>query len=159
MHTLWLGISLLMIVVGLVGTIMPIMPGLFLILAGQLVYASATGFQLVGTGFLLWMLLLAVLGSLADIIASQVAARRKGASPLGLTGALVGGLAGTIWLGPVGMVLGPLAGAVLGELAQGSPLERASAVGWRVFLGVWLGTLSKLVIGLAMAALFLIRIF
>lgn len=150
---------MLMIAAGLLGTVMPAMPGLFLVLTGQLVYAWATGFQLVGAGFLLTMLLLAVLGSLADIIASQIAARRKGASPLGLTGALVGGLAGTVLLGPVGLVLGPLAGALLGELAQGRPLERAMEIGWRVFLGVWIGTLCKLIIGLAMTAWFLIRIF
>lgn len=150
---------MLLVGAGVVGTVMPGLPSLFLILAGQLLYAWVTGFTLVGVGFLLSMLFLAVLGSLADTLAGQLAAKRKGASALGMAGALVGGVAGAVLLGPVGLVLGPLVGAFLGELAHGQPVARAQEIGWQVFLGVWLGNLIKLVIGLIMAVLFVIRIF
>lgn len=159
METVWLVISLVLVAAGVVATVMPALPALFIILAGQLIYAWATGFKLMGIGFLLGMLFLAVVGSLADTLTAQLAAKRKGASALGMAGALIGGIAGAIFLGPVGLVLGPLAGAFLGELAHGQPVARAQEIGWQVFLGVWLGNLVKLVIGLVMAVLFVIRIF
>lgn len=159
METVWLVVSLVLVAVGVVATVMPVLPALFIILAGQLLYAWATGFTLIGVGFLLSMLFLAVVGSLADTLTAQLAAKRKGASAWGMAGALIGGIAGAFLLGPIGLVLGPLAGAFLGELAHGQPVARAREIGWQVFLGVWLGNLVKLIIGLIMAVLFIIRIF
>ncbi len=112
---LW--ITLLVIFVGLLGSVLPGLPGVPLIFASALVYAYATDFEVVG-GFIVVLLgLFALLAFVADLLATTYGARRFGASNWGTAGGAIGGLVGTLagalFFG-VGALFGLLAGTIGG---------------------------------------------
>ncbi|HEX6988658.1 MAG TPA: DUF456 family protein [Bacillota bacterium] len=159
MDLFWTVLAIVLMVAGLIGTVVPALPGVALIFAGVLVHAWGTGFETVSGSFVLWMLGLTVFALAADYLSGTVMARRAGASRAGMLGAFIGGVAGTLIFGPLGLVLGPLLGAFAGELIDGKAVERAAQIGWRAVVGVWIGMLLQIGLGLTMVTLWLIRVF
>lgn len=150
---------MVLVAVGLIGTVVPALPGVALIFAGVLVHAWGTGFTVVSGRFVLGMLALTVAAMAADYLTGTVMARRAGASRWGVWGAFLGGVLGTLVFGPIGLLVGPLLGAVAGELLSGRSTQRAAEVGWRVVAGVWIGILLQIGIGLLMVTLWAVRVF
>jgi uncharacterized protein YqgC (DUF456 family) len=145
--------AVVLVALGLVGTVLPVLPGALFVFGGLLLAAYADGFAHVGLGGLVVIggLGLASLG--VDFVASILGARRMGASPLALAGATAGALAG-LFLGIPGLVFGPFAGAVLGELIARRDLLQAGKVGLGTWLGMLLAGIAKLVLAFAMIAVF-----
>ena len=143
----------ILVVIGLAGTILPVIPGTLLVFAGLFVAAWAEQFSKVG-----WipLTIIGVLGAtsfVADFVSSLLGAKRVGASPLALFGAAVGGLVGLFFSIP-GMILGPFVGAVGGELIARGGLAHASKVGLGTWIGLLLGAVLKVVIAFLMIATF-----
>jgi len=115
---LW--ISLLVMLLGLLGSVLPGLPGVPLIFAAALVYAYVTGFEVVGALVLILLGLFALLAFVADFVGTAYGARRFGASNWGMTGGAIGGLvgtlAGTLFFG-IGALFGLLAGTIGGVFA------------------------------------------
>jgi uncharacterized protein YqgC (DUF456 family) len=143
----------LLIVVGLLGTVLPVLPGLPVMFAGMLLAAWAGGFQRIGGGTLTVLGLLVVVSIVVDLLASVIGAKRVGASGKGLWGAGIGGFVG-IFFGLPGLVAGPFLGASLGEVAHGRPWRDASRIGLGTWVGILLGALLKLMLAFWMLALF-----
>ena len=147
-------LAALIVVVGLVGTILPVIPGALLVFGGLFLAAWAEDFTHVG-----WIAIsiIGVLGALSwvvDFVASVHGAKRLGASPLALLGATLGGIGG-IFLGIAGMILGPFVGAVIGELlARGGPAKAA-----KVGLGTWLGLIVAAVLKVFLAFMMIATFF
>jgi uncharacterized protein YqgC (DUF456 family) len=112
---LW--ITLLVMLVGLLGSVLPGLPGVPLIFASALVYAYLTDFEVVGAFVLVLLGLFALLACVADLLATAYGARRFGASNWGTFGGAVGGFLGTLasalFLG-IGALFGLLIGTVAG---------------------------------------------
>jgi uncharacterized protein YqgC (DUF456 family) len=155
--TLWWGLSIGFIVVGLLGTVLPAIPGAMLVLAGIVIGAWIDGFTRVSGWTLAVIALLAVLSWVVDIVAALLGARRAGASPLALAGAAVGIVAG-IFTGFVGLLVLPLAGAIAGEYWTRRDGLRATEVGFATWLGLLIGTVVKLVLVLAMVGIFAVAL-
>lgn len=156
----WLAIlTSLGVVVGLAGTVLPVLPGMPLVFASIFVYAAGTGFRVISGATVAWMLALTLVGMALEYGLGLAAARRRGASRAALWGALAGAIVGTLWLGPIGLLAGPLAGAMLGELISGRPFRQAWSIGWVTVIGTMVGILLELGIGLGMAIYFWLRIF
>jgi len=151
---LWV-VALLMIVAGLLGLVLPALPGPLLLFAGLLVAAWAEQFAYVGPGTLIGLGVMAALAILLDLIASAFGARRYGASPRAILGAMLGAVVG-LFFGLPGLLLGPFLGALLGELSARRDLPAAGRAGWGAVIGLVLGTAAKLALGFAMIALFLV---
>src|SRR5690606_42050027 len=115
-NLLWQVIALVLIVAGLAGVVLPVLPGLPLAFAGMLLAAWADGFERVGGWTLAVLGVLTLLSFAADILSGAVGARRFGAGPLAVAGAALGTIAGLVF-GLPGLLLGPFIGAVLGELS------------------------------------------
>lgn len=147
------------VVAGLVGTVVPALPGLPLVFVSILAYAIVTGFQTLTPVALGWMFAATLAGMALEYGLGLAAAKRRGASRAALWGALLGGIGGTALLGPVGIIVGPLAGAMAGELLSGRPFRHAFEIGWVTVVGMWVGIVVELAIGLAMAVYFWIRVF
>jgi hypothetical protein len=151
---LWM-LAVVLAGVGLVGLVMPALPGAPLVFVGLLLAAWADHFAYVG----FWnLLLIAALGALtwsADVVATAVGARGFDASPRALAGAALGGTFG-IALGPLGIILGPFVGAVLGELSTLRGLKQAGRAGLGATLGLALGIVFKVALGFTMVAIFLV---
>jgi uncharacterized protein YqgC (DUF456 family) len=141
-------------VAGLVGSVVPWMPGPLFILAGAVVWAVATDFQTLGWGRLAVLAALAVLSFLLDFLAAAIGARRYGASRWGVVGAILGAVVG-LFLGPLGLIAGCVVGAVVGELARGADLAGGVRSGLGALVGFIAGLLADLVLAITMIALFL----
>lgn len=149
---LWVLVALL-VIVGLAGSILPVLPGAPLIFVGFLLAAWIDNFQRVTWVTLLVLGLLALLSSAVDFLATALGARRIGASRLAIIGALVGTVIGLLF-GIPGLILGPFAGAVIGELMSHGQLQQASRAGVATWLGLIFGTVAKLALALLMIGVF-----
>lgn len=142
-----------LIVVGLLGTILPVLPGLPVMYAGMVLAAWAGGFQHIGGWTLAVLGVLVLLSIAVDLLASIAGARRVGASNKGVFGAGVGGFVG-LFFGLPGLVAGPFLGAALGEVAHGREWKHASKIGFGTWMGLLLGAIFKLGLAFAMLGLF-----
>ena len=142
-----------LVIIGLLGTVMPVIPGTLLVFAGLFLAAYADGFARVGTVALVIIGVLAALAFVADFVSTLLGAKRVGASPQALVGATLGGLVG-LFFGLPGMVLGPFVGAVGGELLARRKLAQAGKVGLGTWLGLVAAAVLKVVIAFMMIATF-----
>src|SRR5205814_2142821 len=105
-QTLYFILSGVLILIGLAGTIVPLLPGVPLVFAGMLLAAWADHFQHIGAFTLTILGVLCALALLIDFVAGMLGAKRVGASTRALWGAMVGTLAG-LFFGLPGLLLGP----------------------------------------------------
>jgi uncharacterized protein YqgC (DUF456 family) len=145
-------IAAALILVGLVGAIIPALPGIPLIFGGVWLLAWADRYQHLGLWWLLGIAVIGLVGLVVDLLAGALGARRVAASPKAVWGALLGTLIG-LFFGLPGLLLGPFLGAVAGELAAGNSVLRSAHVGVGTWIGLLFGTLVKLVSSLMMVAL------
>lgn len=146
-------LAALLMIGGLAGTVLPVLPGIPMIFGGIWLAAAVDGYRHLGTGWLLALGALAVLGVAVDFVAGTLGAKRVGASPRALWGATLGTVVG-MFLGIPGLILGPFVGALLGELSAGTSVLRSAHVGAGTWIGLLAGTLVKLVISFLMVGLF-----
>lgn len=117
---LWISLSGML--VGLLGSVLPGLPGVPLIFLSGLLYAYYTGFEIVGGWVVAVLGIFAALAMVADFIGTSYGAKRFGASNWGMLGGAVGGLAGAaigfLFLGIgslFGLILGTIGGVFAGE--------------------------------------------
>jgi uncharacterized protein len=154
---LWI-LAITMIIVGLAGTLLPVIPGVGLVFAGLLTAAWIDGFQRVGVTTLVVLGLITAIAMAIDFIAGVLGAKKMGASKLALIGAAIGAVIG-LFMGLIGVFIGPFIGAVIGELIHRGKLEEAGAaakVGLGTWLGILFGTLAKLALAMLMVGLFVL---
>lgn len=146
-------VAALLVLVGLAGTMLPLLPGITFVFGGLVVAAWADGFQRVG-GFSIAVLgVLTALAIAADFAASAVGAKRMGASPRAVAGAAIGAVVG-IFFGLPGIVIGPFAGAVAGELSARRDLREAGRAGLGTWIGLLLGSVAKVTLAFLMLGVF-----
>jgi hypothetical protein len=143
-----------LVLVGLAGTVVPILPGVPLVFAGLFMAAWADQFQHVGAVTLTILGVLTVISVVADFVASALGAKRLGASPRAVVGATIGALVGILF-GLPGLVFGPFVGAVVGELSANRALVQAGKAGLGTWIGLLLGSVVKLTLSFLMLGIFL----
>lgn len=136
-----------MLLAGLVGCILPILPGPPLSFVGLICLWWARDFEaatfdettvIIAAG-------VAIVSTALDYITPVIGAKKFGASKLGVWGSVIGMIVGIIWFPPFGMILGALLGAMLGELYAGKEGGAATKAAIGVFLGTILGIIIKTV--------------
>lgn len=158
METTALVLAIILFIVGLLGTILPVLPGPILVYGGMLLYGVMTEFTtLDATFFLLQALVLVLLFSI-DFLASAVGSRRFNGSKQAAWGAIIGTILGLIFFGPLGIVIGPFLGAVVAELLRGIRIDQSIRVGFGTLVGILGGTVLKLFAELLMIIYFFMRI-
>ena len=183
---LW--VTLLVMFLGLLGSVLPGLPGVPLIFAAVLVYAYVTGFEVVGALVLVLLGFFALLAFVADLLFTAYGARRFGASNWGTIGGAIGGLVGAL-LGALffgvgalfGLLVGSVAGVFAGEYLRRR--ERTSSAGegarprvrsarsgrgdWRrvsraaggVLVGYLFSTVAQGILGLLSVIVFVVALF
>lgn len=146
-------LAVVLVLVGIAGVILPALPGIPLVFAGLLLAAWADDFVHVGWLPLTVLGLLMLLSFAVDILATVVGAQRVGASRKALWGTFLGSIVGVFFM-PIGLFVGPLAGALLGEYWHTRELGRSTKVGLATWLGILLGFALKLALVIAMLGLF-----
>ncbi len=152
----------LLVAIGLVGSVLPVIPGPPLSFVG-LFLLRFTGFvaEARGAAFdrLLWVTAGATaLVMLLDAIVPSWGARRFGASRYGMVGAALGLLVG-LFFGLPGILIGPFLGALLAELLAGRGGPASLRAGFGSFLGLLTGAALKLAASGAIALLFIRELF
>jgi uncharacterized protein YqgC (DUF456 family) len=142
-----------LIAAGLIGAIVPALPGIPLIFGGIWLMAGADGYHHLGLWWLLGIAVVGAVGMTCDLLAGALGAKRMGASKRAVGGALAGTVIG-IFFGLPGLLIGPFVGAVLGELSTGNTVQRSTEVGVGAWIGLIFGTIIKLVASVVMVALF-----
>lgn len=152
-ESLYYLIAALLVLGGLAGTILPLLPGTPLMLGGMLLAAWAEGFQRVGAITLVILGVLVIASLVLDYVAGALGAKKYGASKEALWGSVIGSVLG-LFGGLPGLLLGPFVGAALGEYYARRDLERAGQIGFATWLGLILGAIAKVAIALAMLGIF-----
>ncbi|MDQ4127108.1 MAG: DUF456 domain-containing protein [Actinomycetota bacterium] len=170
-------VTLLAMLIGLAGSVLPGLPGVTLIFLSAVVYAFLTGFEVVGVPILLLLFLFAAIAFVADFIATSYGARRFGASNWGTVGGAVGGLVGTLLglllagVGSIlGLIVGTIGGVFLGEYLrrrrQGPGVRGPSGGDWRrtsraaggVFVGFVASAVAQGILGLLSVVVFVLAL-
>jgi uncharacterized protein YqgC (DUF456 family) len=156
MELLWWLITIVLFAVGLIGSVLPIVPGSTIILAAAVIHRVMVGpSRSIGWGTLALLALLTLATYALDFLAGYLGAKHFGATRWGAFGAIIGALAG-LFFGLAGLFAGPVLGAVAGEFIGGKRLVEAGRAGWGSLLGNIGGMVAKLLIALAMIAIFLV---
>ena len=154
MEYLFYFIAMILIAVGMTGTVIPAVPGLPLIFLGGWLIGWASDYELIGPGSIVILALLALIGVGVDFLAQVLGAKRAGAGRWGLFGAVLGTVAG-VFFGVWGIVILPLLGAMAGEVISGRSLVKAGKIGMSTWIGMALGLAVKVALAFTMAGLIL----
>lgn len=151
-------IAVILFIVGVLGTILPALPGATMIWLGMLVYGFFTDFQNLPWTFYVGQGLAVALIFLIDYLAGIWGVKRYGGSREAVWGSILGAFLGVFALGPFGLIFGPFIGAVIGELYRKSSLNKALEVGIGTIIGFLGGSFIKLAIEAVMIVWFFLAV-
>jgi uncharacterized protein YqgC (DUF456 family) len=153
---LWV-LAVVLIVVGVVGTVLPALPGAILVFAGVALAAWIDDFARI-SGWTVGVLgLLTLIAWVTDYVAAAAGAKKAGASRLAILGAAIGTVAG-VFTGLLGLIFMPLVGAAIGEFLAQKDALRAGRVGVATWLGMVVGTVAKVAIVFVMVGIFVVAL-
>jgi len=146
-------------IIGMLGTVYPILPGVLAIYLGFLVYGWFFSFEHLGIWF--WVIQTAfVLGIIiADYLVSALGVKKFGGSRGSVVGSTIGLIIGPFVIPAFGLIIGPFLGAVIGELSQGVPLQTAIKAGAGSVVGFFSSVVVKVLLQTFMIVLFIVRLF
>jgi len=150
-------IALVAMLVGVVGTLIPALPGLPIIFLAMLGYGLFEGFREMSFGFLAVAFLAVAATQVAEYYAKAWGAQRFGAGKAGSWGAVVGSIAGLFFM-PIGLLLGPFLGALLFELFAGRSGGEAFRAGIGGLVGVLGSVAVNVVVALGLTAAFILKV-
>jgi uncharacterized protein YqgC (DUF456 family) len=143
MDVLWLVLGIILMLVGLAGCILPFLPGPPICFLALLVQQLQTSPPYTTEFLLIWAAITVVITGL-DYVIPVYGTKRFGGTKFGMWGCAIGLVAG-LWLGPLGLIVGPFAGAFAGELIGNAKSDHALRAAVGSFIGFLTGTLLKLV--------------
>lgn len=155
-NLLWLLFPAL-ILLGLAGTVLPLLPGTLLMWGSIALGAWIDDFSRVGTTTVWVITALALLAWELDYVAGLIGASRAGARKQALLSAAVGTVA-DLFIGLVGMLFMPLVGAAVGEYLARRDQRRAVQVGVATWIGIMVGLVAKAVLAFVMVGIFAIAL-
>jgi uncharacterized protein YqgC (DUF456 family) len=148
-------ITSLLLGVGLMGTIIPLLPGLALVVAGFLFYGLATGFSTI-SGLTVALLCAGALGTfLVAQLSSGFGAKIAGGGRSSFVGTVLGAIIGA-FMGPLGLLVGAVIGGLIGALHEGHSMVHASRIAVWAVLGTISGSLMQFLLGSTLVIIFLI---
>lgn len=152
----WLTAMLMLI--GLLGTVVPLVPGTILILVAAFYHRWYFGpTESVGWITLGALVFLTLLSQAIDFLSSAAGAKYFGATRWGVIGGLAGGIVG-LFFGLPGLIIGPLVGVLAGELLGGQRLLPATRSTWGTVIGTGVGMIAKVAIAAVMVGWFLLAL-
>ncbi|MBK8284555.1 MAG: DUF456 domain-containing protein [Ahniella sp.] len=149
----WYVLAGICVLIGILGTVLPVLPGIALVYAGLLIAAWSNGFERVSGWTMLVLGVLVGMAMLIDFAASAFGTRLAGASRWAFVGAALGALIG-LFFGLPGLLLGPFIGAVLAEVAATQNVGKSLKAGVGAALGLLAGGLAKIALTFTMLGMF-----
>ncbi len=158
MEWLWITIGIILCLIGIAGSIFPVLPGPPLNYAA-LVILHITKIHHFSNKFLIGWLLVTVIVIVLDYIIPIYGAKLSGGSKKGIWGATIGLLVGIFFFPPFGLILWSFIGAIIGEIIDGKDIALSLKAGTGTFLGFLAGTIVKLLVSVIMTIQFLLVLF
>lgn len=143
MDTFLLILAFLCMLIGIIGCIIPGIPGTPVAYAGLWLAQATDMVDFSWTMLIIWGVVTLVV-SVLDYVVPAWGTKRFGGTRWGVWGSTIGVFVG-LFFGAVGVIVGPLVGAVLGELVSGQEFNSALRAGWGSFIGLMCGTVLKLI--------------
>ncbi len=157
MELFWWFFTIVLLAVGLIGSVLPAIPGATIILAAAVIHRIMLGPEKsLGWRALTVLVLLTLAAYAIDVLSGYFGAKYFGATKWGAFGAITGAIGG-LFFGIIGLFVGPVIGAIAGEFIAGKRMSDAGRAGWGSLLGNIGGMIAKLVIALAMITIFLVN--
>lgn len=139
-----IGLGIVFMISGILGCVLPVIPGPPLSYLGLLLLHFTEKYQFSPRFLIIWAVITGVVYAL-DYIIPAWGTKKFGGSKRGVWGSIIGLVIGLFFFPPFGIIIGPFVGAVVGELTVGKDSNAALKSGFGSFLGFLLGTLLKLI--------------
>lgn len=136
-------LAFLCLLIGIIGCIVPGLPGTPIAYAGLWIAQATDRVDFSWQMLLVWGIVTIVI-SVLDYVVPAWGTKHYGGSKWGVWGSTIGVFVG-LFFGAIGVIIGPLVGAILGELIAGKQLQEAIKAGWGSFIGILFGTILKLI--------------
>lgn len=136
-------VAFLCMLIGIIGCIIPGLPGVPIAYFGLWISQATDKIDFSWQFLLIWGIVTVVV-SILDYIVPAWGTKHYGGTKYGVWGSTIGVFVG-LFFGAVGVILGPLVGAVLGEMISGKEFGEALRAGWGSFIGILAGTVLKLI--------------
>ena len=146
-------IGLILHGIGIMGCIVPGIPGPLVSYASLFLFFLLPGQEMGWVGLVIWGLFAAITTAL-DLVVPVLGAKRFGSSREGIIGGTIGIIVGLFFFPPLGIILGPLIGTIAGDMIAGGNFSKALNSGIGSLLGFVVGTSIKLVYCIAILIFF-----
>lgn len=150
-------VALLLIILGIVGSFLPVLPGPLTSWAGLLVLHFTEGVALSPT-FLIVTLLVAIFIYVLDYIIPAIGTKRFGGSRSGMIGTTLGLIIGLLSPIPFGIIIGPFIGALIGEMMHRNDIDKALKAAFGSFLGFIASTFLKFIVAVIYLGFFIVKL-
>ena len=158
MELFWWFFAIVLFAVGLIGTVVPALPGTTIILAAAIIHRVMVGAEKsIAWKTMIILVLLTLVSYVFDFVGGYFGTKYFGATRWGTFGAILGALIGLLF-GVIGLFAGPVIGAVAGEFIAGKRMIDAGRAGWGSLLGNLGAMIGRLLIALVMITIFLIAV-
>jgi uncharacterized protein YqgC (DUF456 family) len=151
-------IGIVLLIVGLIGSVAPVLPGPPIAYVSLLLlqFTSKQPFSLL---FLILLAAVVIIVTILDYIIPTIGTKKFGGSSYGAWGCIIGTLAGLFMFPPIGIIIMPFVGAFIGEMIYDNNFQKALRAAFGSFLGFLSGTLMKLVVCVVMIVAFVWGLF
>ncbi len=143
MDIVLLVLAFFMMLIGLIGCIVPGLPGTPIAYVGLWIAQATEKIHFSWQFLLIWGIVVVII-SVLDYVVPAWGTKHYGGTKWGVWGSTIGVFVG-LFFGAMGVIFGPLVGAVIGELISGKQLNDALKAGWGSFVGILFGTILKLI--------------
>ena len=150
-------LAALFIILGIIGSFLPILPGPLTSWIGLLIF-HLTDVVPMNWTFLIITLIVAITVWILDYIIPAMGTKRFGGSKAGMIGTSLGLIIGLLSPIPGGIIIGPFVGALIGELINKSEFNKALKAAFGSFLGFLASTFIKFIIALVFLGLFIVKV-
>ena len=139
-----ISLGVVFIISGIMGCVLPVIPGPPLSYIGLLFLHFTERYQFSSRFLIIWAAITIVVYAL-DYLIPAWGTKKFGGSKRGVWGSIIGLVVGLLFFPPFGIIIGPFLGAVIGELTAGKDSGVALRSGFGSFIGFLAGTLLKLI--------------
>jgi len=158
MDILLITISVLLLLIGILGSIVPILPGPPIAFCG-LVLVQFSSKHPFSTEFLIIFGMLAIVSAVIDNVLPIYATKKFNGSRKGVWGSAIGLIIGLFFFPPFGIIIGPMAGAFLGEILDGKAPNNSIKTAFGSFIGFLSSIFLRLALSIVMAYYFVVEVF
>ncbi|MDP9316169.1 MAG: DUF456 domain-containing protein [Chloroflexota bacterium] len=146
--------AIIIMAVGVVGSVLPLIPGPPIVWLGALYYGWRTGWVEVGWPSLTLLLVLAIIGGTADLWMGYLGASKGGASGWATLASMIGGIVGLLVLSLPGAIIGSVGAIVLVEYGRHRDWRKVARASGGYLVGSLLATVVQVIICLVMIGVF-----